>query len=1070
MQRTQGGQTFTLSAVSGQALQYDPGVGGGGGLYAYDGASASGVSVTLSVNNGYVFDISSFQALAASGTVSYALTFGDGTTSSGSVSGVNDGVGNSNLSTLSPAITGIKQIVFTSTNYAIFQTINLVNIRPLTYSLTYNGNSNTSGAVPTDSNAYSPGSNASVANNTGGLARTGYVFNGWNTLANGAGTHYAVSANITMNSDTTLYAEWVAVPIVTGVSPSSGPTTGGTTVTITGTGLTAATAVNFGATNASGYTVNSSTQITATSPAGAAGTVDITVTTAGGTTITNSNDHFTYVAAPTVTSVSPSSGSTAGGTSVVITGTNFSAVTAVKFGATTAGSFTVNSNTQITATSPGGSAGAVDVTVVSPGGTSATNASDQFIYVASPTVTAVSPSTGPTSGGTTVTITGTNLTGASSVTFGATPASIVSNTATSISATSPAGAAGTVDVRVTTVAGTSATSASDQFTYVAAPTVTAVSPGSGPTGGGTTVTITGTNLSNATAVSFGGTTGSIVSNTATSMTATSPAGSAGAVDVTVTTAGGTSATSSNDRFTYVAAPTVTSISPSSGSTAGGTSVVVTGTNFSAATAVKFGTTTAGSFTIDSGTQITVSSPAASAGTVDITVVSPGGTSATGSADQFTYIAAPAISSIAPSAGPTAGGTSVTITGTNFTGATSVKFGATSATGFTVNSATQITATSPSGSAGTVDITVTTGIGTSSTGSSDQFTYTALPTVTSISPSSGPTAGTTSVVLTGTGFTGATAVKFGASNATGFTVNSATQITATAPAGSAGTVDITVTTAGGTNSTASSDQYTYIAAPTITGISPSSGSTLGGTTVVITGQNLTGATAVRFGGSNATSFTVNSATQITATAPTGAAGTVDVTVITAGGTSATGAQDQFTYNAKTFVGALPGGGSATASFTGGGPTCGFTTAQFVTVSSVSNSPPAGYSFNQGLFDFRLTACNNGQPVTISITYPTTPGSVYWKYGPTAADTSNHWYQLPGASVSGNTVTFSITDGGLGDDDRTPDGTIIDAGGPGAPGAQAAIPTLSEWALIMLSLLVLGAGFSAMPSGRFAARRP
>jgi len=117
-------------------------------------------------------------------------------------------------------------------------------------------------------------------------------------------------------------------------------------------------------------------------------------------------------------------------------------------------------------------------------------------------------------------------------------------------------------------------------------------------------------------------------------------------------------------------------------------------------------------------------------------------------------------------------------------------------GTTVNSATQITATSPAGAAGTVDITVTTGVGTSSTGSNDQFTYVAAPTVTSISPSSGPVGWTTVVTLTGTNFTGASSVKFGGSNATGYTVVSATQITATAPAGSAGTVDITVTTAGG----------------------------------------------------------------------------------------------------------------------------------------------------------------------------------------------------------------------------------------------------------------------------------
>ena len=88
------------------------------------------------------------------------------------------------------------------------------------------------------------------------------------------------------------------------------------------------------------------------------------------------------------------------------------------------------------------------------------------------------------------------------------------------------------------------------------------------------------------------------------------------------------------------------------------------------------------------------------------------------------------------------------------------------------------------------------------------TFVAAPTVTGISPTNGPIAGGTSVAITGTGFTGATAVKFGTIAATSYTVNSATSITATSPAGSAGTVDITVTTPGGTSATSSADQFTF----------------------------------------------------------------------------------------------------------------------------------------------------------------------------------------------------------------------------------------------------------------------
>src|SRR6266403_5517724 len=92
---------------------------------------------------------------------------------------------------------------------------------------------------------------------------------------------------------------------------------------------------------------------------------------------------------------------------------------------------------------------------------------------------------------------------------------------------------------------------------------------------------------------------------------------------------------------------------------------------------------------------------------------------------------------------------------------------------------------------------------------------------------------------------------------------------------------------------SRDAHAQVPSPSVTSISPNSGPTAGGTPVTITGNNFTGATAVRFGGTAATSFTVNSATAITATAPAGS-GTVDVTVTNSSGTSATNAVDQFTY--------------------------------------------------------------------------------------------------------------------------------------------------------------------------------
>ena len=339
------------------------------------------------------------------------------------------------------------------------------------------------------------------------------------------------------------------------------------------------------------------------------------------------------------------------------------------------------------------------------------------------------------------------------------------------------------------------------------PAVTAIAPNGGPAAGGTAVTITGSNFTDATAVHFGANFApSFTVNSAGSIATIAPAGS-GTVDVTVTVDGVTTATSAADRFTYQV-PAVTMIAPSSGPAAGGTSVTITGANFSGASDVQFGAAYAPAFTVNSATSITATAPAGS-GTVDVTVTVDGFTSATSAADQFSYGAGPAVTSVAPNSGSAAGGTAVTITGAGFTGATAVSFGGNAAASFNVVSATSITATSPAGS-GIVDVTVTTSAGTSATGAADGFTYTAVmpqPAVTAIAPNTGVPSGGTTVTITGANFTGVTAVRFGSNAATSVTVNSITKITATSPAGS-GTVDVTVTAPGGTSPTSSADKFSF----------------------------------------------------------------------------------------------------------------------------------------------------------------------------------------------------------------------------------------------------------------------
>ena len=159
-------------------------------------------------------------------------------------------------------------------------------------------------------------------------------------------------------------------------------------MTITGTNFAAGATATFGGAAATNVVVVNSTTITATTPAGSAGAVTVTVTVNG--QIGNLTNGFSYVVAPTVSSVSPNSGSTLGGTAVTITGTNFATGATATFGGTAATNVVVVNSTTITATTPARSAGAVTVTVTNPGSQNG-SLTNGYTYVVVPTVTSVSP-------------------------------------------------------------------------------------------------------------------------------------------------------------------------------------------------------------------------------------------------------------------------------------------------------------------------------------------------------------------------------------------------------------------------------------------------------------------------------------------------------------------------------------------------------------------------------------------------------------------------------------------------------------------------------------------------------
>ncbi|MDP3396419.1 MAG: IPT/TIG domain-containing protein [Methanoregula sp.] len=740
-----------------------------------------------------------------------------------------------------------------------------------------------------------------------------------------AGIAGLVNINVTTPNGTSVTGTnkytYVDLPKFISITPLTGSTTGGTPITIVGENLAGATKlagsmwnVSIGGINLTNMTVVSSTKIIGSTLAHESGPVDVIISTPNGTSVTGTSA-YTYGLPPVVTSVAPPTAPVSGITNVTITGSSLTGATAVTFGGTPATNITVINDTTINASAPAHAAGLVNVNVTTPNGVSVTG-TGVYLYVALPTVTSVAPPTGPLVGGTGVTIIGTNLTGATAVTFGRTLATDVSVVnVTAITATAPANAAGLVYVNVSTPNGTAI--GVSKYTYVALPTVTSISPPTGPVAGDTPIIITGTNFIGATNsgsslynVSINGT---VLTNmtvvSATSIRGSTPAGIAGLVNINVTTPNGTSVTGTN-KYTYVDVPTFTSITPVTGSTAGGTPVTITGTNLIGATNsgssifnVSIGGTALTNMTVVSSTKIIGSTRAGNAGLADVIISTPNGT-ATGGAGAYTYAGPPTFTNITPASGTTLGGTTVTISGTNLIGANAggvngnVTIGGSLVTIVSVVS-DSITATTPAHAAGAVNVVITTPNGTAT--GTGVYSYGAPPTFTSITPASGTTAGGTTVTISGTNLIGANAggvkgnVTMGGSPATIVSVVSGS-ITATTPAHAAGAVDIVITTPNGTAN--GTGVYSYRAPPTFTSINPASGTTAGGTTVTISGTNLIGANAggvngnVTIGGSPATIVSVVSGS-ITATTPAHAAGEVDVVITTPNGT-ATGGTGAYTY--------------------------------------------------------------------------------------------------------------------------------------------------------------------------------
>lgn len=669
-----------------------------------------------------------------------------------------------------------------------------------------------------------------------GLSASGF-------LVNPDGTQIQVAApagvttgpvQVTTPSGTSNGLLFTGAPVLSSIAPAFGPA--GTSTTIMGAGLIGATSVTFNGLPAPGFVVNATgTALTVNAPVGVT-TGQVVVTTPNGT----SNSYLQFTAAPTISDFTPGTGSV--GTRVVVTGANFTGANQVKFGTVATTTFAVNSATQLSVTVPTGAAtGPIQVRTAAGTATSATN-----YIVPAPTITAISPSVGGAY--TVVTITGTDFTGATGVTFNGVRADyFYTNSATSITAYAPYGVT-TGLVLVTTPAGVS-----NGLPFTAAPFITSFTPASGNPG--TMVVIVGANFTGATSVSFNGVpAASFTVDAATQLTATVPM-AATSGRLAVTTPAGTAF--SNTSF-LLTRPVITALTPDAGPA--GTVVTITGTGFLGFTSVVFNGVAAPGAVVDAtGTTLTVTAPVGA--TTGPVLVSNGG----GWSNGVLFTSAATLAGLSPNFGPA--GTQVTLTGSGLATTTQVTFNGVVAPGFTVNSAgTSLTVAAPAGVT-TGPVAVTNAYGTT-TGP----TFTLPPTITDFTPSSSPIG--SSIVVAGTDFTGATRVVVNTTTATSYTINSPSQLTVVVPAG-ATSGPVRITTPAGT---ATSPGNLTIPAPTLLALNPAAGPI--GAFMTITGTSLQGATQVSFNGVLASSFGVNTTgTTLSVRVPTGATtGLVTVTTI------------------------------------------------------------------------------------------------------------------------------------------------------------------------------------------------
>eukprot|EP00698_Gefionella_okellyi_P014440 TRINITY_DN4005_c1_g1_i2.p1 TRINITY_DN4005_c1_g1~~TRINITY_DN4005_c1_g1_i2.p1 ORF type:complete len:2826 (+),score=696.32 TRINITY_DN4005_c1_g1_i2:356-8479(+) len=665
---------------------------------------------------------------------------------------------------------------------------------------------------------------------------------------------------------------------VSSLVPNVGPLTGGTVVVVGGISFVSSSTLvcRFGSFPASAASWLSATRVQCASPPASVTSVTVEVSN-NNQDFTTNGQLFEYIIASNVSSLFPTAGATAGGVVVTVYGASFTPSMYCRFD-TTVVFAQFNSTTSVTCVTPSHAFGSVAVEV-STNNQDFTANNVQYAYLPAAAVSAVVPTSGSVVGGTNVTVTGINFVG-SQITCRfelSPPVAARQITSTQIECTTPALAAGSVSVEVSTN-NADYTANRIQFTYLLAASVTGVLPVSGPVTGATLTTVRGTNFANIFSLRCKfGTNAPVLATwfTATRLQCYSPLAVAGAVAVEVSN-NNQDYTTDNVQYAFQPTVTITQVLPTSGPISGNTRVQVRGTEFVNVTTLyclfdesrvlaTFATTTS----------VFCVAPTHIAGPYAVQV-SNNNQDFSASAVTYRYMPASVITSVVPTTGAVSGGTNVTVTGVNFLGPTTYcAFGSSAPVLAAVVSDTQIACLTPSMAAGSYSVEVTNN-NQDYTSSGVQFVFQLSETVSAVAPLSGPVSGGTALTVIGTNFVNSAQVvcRVGTVSALPATWNSVSRIRCTSPAMTAGVVNVDVSN-NNQDYTSGSISYIYRPLATVISVNPANAPAIGTTVVNVTGTNFPDTTLYCKFAALVVPATWLSVSQISCVAPSNAVGTVTV---------------------------------------------------------------------------------------------------------------------------------------------------------------------------------------------------